>query len=69
MMLIFFQVVLADGDIVKTGSRARKSAAGCVSSLCVKYQPHFCSLNPCFTTQINLISLIFTNYVGMILHV
>lgn len=25
-----FQVVLANGEVVKTGSRARKSAAGCV---------------------------------------
>ena len=31
-MLFVFQVVLANGDVVKTGSRARKSAAGCVLS-------------------------------------
>lgn len=35
MMLIFFQVVLADGDVVKTGSRARKSAAGFVPRVLV----------------------------------
>lgn len=65
-VLIVSQVVLANGDIVKTASRARKSAAGFVifSSLyiLINFTSSFFSLNDLLRCQAK--GIIYVNFVG-----